>query len=200
MAPTVQVFGNASHAYEPPLILELTAPGQIGGDLSQLDAQKSWQFEVGTRGTVGERLAWDVAVYDIELWDEIQNVNVQPFPGAPFTIPRFRNIDRSRHTGVGGRRATCCWSATSCRAPRASGRTGDTLRARVAYTWSRFVFVDDPNFGNNDLPGAPAHFIQAELRYDHGSGLLDGARRRHRAARATSSTARTRAQRTPTRC
>ena len=55
-APGVQVYGNASHAYEPPLILELTAPGQIGGNLSQLKAQKPWQFEVGTRGTL-ERAA-----------------------------------------------------------------------------------------------------------------------------------------------
>src|SRR5882724_12009951 len=100
VAPTAQVFANASRAYEPPLMLELTAPGQIGGDLSDLKAQKAWQFEVGTRGTLGNRVAWDVALYDIELWDEIRNVNVQPFPGAPFTIPRFVNIDRSRHTGV----------------------------------------------------------------------------------------------------
>src|SRR4030095_15252525 len=100
VAPTVQVFGNASHAYEPPLLLELTAPGQLQGNLRQLAAQKSWQFEVGTRGTLGKLLGWDLSVYHIELWDEIQNVNVQPFPFAPFTIPRFRNIDRSRHTGV----------------------------------------------------------------------------------------------------
>ena len=33
VAPAVEVFGNISNAYEPPLILELTAPGQIGGDL-----------------------------------------------------------------------------------------------------------------------------------------------------------------------
>ena len=100
VTPGVQVYGNISHAYEPPLILELTAPGQIGGNLSQLQAQKSWQFEVGTRGKLGTRLVWDVAVYDIELRDEIQNVNVAPFPGAPFTIPRYQNIDRSRHLGV----------------------------------------------------------------------------------------------------
>src|SRR4030095_7998966 len=68
-APTVQVFGNASRAYEPPLLLELTAPGQIGGNLSQLGAQTSWQFEVGTRGQWGERLTWDFSVYDVELWD-----------------------------------------------------------------------------------------------------------------------------------
>src|SRR5580765_3174099 len=46
VTPTAQVFANVSRSYEPPLMLELTAPGQIGGDLSQLEAQKAWQFEV----------------------------------------------------------------------------------------------------------------------------------------------------------
>jgi len=169
VTPTVQVFGNASHAYEPPLLLELTAPGQIGGNLGQLAAQKSWQFEVGTRGHVGERLAWEVAVYDAELWDEIQNVNVQPFPGAPFTIPRYRNIDRSRHTGVEAGLDLLLVKDILSRL--GLGRAGDALRARGAYTWSRFVFVNDVNFGDNDLPGVPRHFIQAELRYDHASGF-----------------------------
>jgi iron complex outermembrane receptor protein len=167
--PDVQLFANASHSYEPPLLLELTAPGQIGGDLSQLEAQKAWQFEIGTRGRVGTRLSWDVSVYDIELWDEIQNVNVRPFPGAPFTVPRFQNIDRSRHTGVevGGDLRLVENVATRL----GLGTTGDVLALRTAYTWSRFVFVDDPTFGDNDLPGAPEHFIRAELRYDHRSGF-----------------------------
>ena len=61
------------------------------GRCSQLDAQTSWQAEVGTRGRWGERLSWDFSVYDIELSDEIQNVNVQPFPGAPFAMSRFQS-------------------------------------------------------------------------------------------------------------
>jgi len=160
--PGVQVYANASRSYEPPLLLEITAPGNIGGDLSQLKAQKAWQFELGTRGTWGQRVAWDVAVYDIELWDEIQNVNVTPFPFAPFTIPRYRNIDRSRHTGAEvGLDVLLVRDLTP----------GDAMRVRGAYTWSRFVFVDDKNFGNNRQPGAPDHFVRAELRYDHASGF-----------------------------
>jgi iron complex outermembrane receptor protein len=168
VSPEAQVYANASHAYEPPLLLELTAPGQIPGNLGQLAAQKAWQFEIGTRGAWGPRVRWDVAVYDIELWDEIQNVNVPPFVGAPFTIPRFRNIDRSRHTGaeVGGD----VLLVEDLARRLGMGTTGDSLRARAAYTWSRFKFVDDANFGNNDLPGAPRHFLRAELRYDHLSG------------------------------
>ena len=179
VAPTVQVFGNASHAYEPPALLELTAPGQLGGNLGQLAAQKSWQFEVGTRGNVGERLAWDVSVYDAELWDEIQNVNVQPFPGAPFTIPRYRNIDRSRHTGVEA--GVDLLLVKDILSRIGLGRAGDSLRARAAYTWSRFVFVNDVNFGDNDLPGraAPLHPDRAALRSR--LRVLDGPRLRHRA-------------------
>jgi iron complex outermembrane recepter protein len=167
--PSIQVYGNTSGAYEPPLILELTAPGQINGDLRQLKAQKSWQFEVGTRGKWGPRFAWDVSVYDIELWDEIRNVNVRPFPGAPFTIPRFENIDRSRHTGVEVGAEVVLISDMARRLGFATG--GDTLGWRNAYTWSQFVFVDDPVFGDNDLPGAPEHYIRSELRYDHPIGL-----------------------------
>ena len=164
-----QIYGNASHSYEPPLLLELTAPGQIQGNLGQLAAQKAWQFELGTRGDLGKRLGWDLSIYDIELWDEIQNVNVTPFPGAPFTIPRFRNIDRSRHTGL---EVGVDLLLVEDLARRVGlGEAGDTLRARAAYTFSRFVFVDDANFGNNDLPGAPRHFIRGELRYDHASGF-----------------------------
>ena len=161
-APNVQVYANASRAYEPPLLLELTAPGNPSRNLNQPTAQKAWQFELGTRGRWGERVSWDVAVYDIELWDEIQNINVPPFPGAPFTVPGYRNVDRTRHTGAeAGIDVLLAKNLTP----------GDALRTRAAYTWSRFVFVDDRNFGDNRLPGAPEHFVRAELRYDHGSGV-----------------------------
>jgi iron complex outermembrane receptor protein len=158
----MQLYGNASYAYEPPLILELTAPGQLNTrNLSLLKPQTAWQFEIGTRGRAFDRIGWDVAVYDIELRDEIQNVNVQPFPAAPFTIPRYRNIDRSRHMGL-----EAGLDVTLVR-DLAGGRLG----GRVAYTWSRFAFVDDPTYGDNDLPGAPRHFVRAELRWDHPSGF-----------------------------
>lgn len=167
--PSVQVFGNASRAYEPPLLLEIAAPGQLSSDLRLLNPQTAWQFELGSRGTWGKRWQWDVAVYDIELWDEIQNVNIQPFPGAPFTIPRFRNIDRSRHTGVEVGAGLLLVEDMIDRL--GWNRVNDTLRLRTAYTWSRFVFIDDANFGDNDIPGAPEHFVRGEVRYDHPLGF-----------------------------
>jgi iron complex outermembrane recepter protein len=162
-APSIQVYGNASRSYEPPLLLELTAPGQIGGDLSQLDAQRAWQFELGTRGSLGEHLAWDFSVFDIELRDEIKNINVQPFPGAPFTIPRFENIDRSRHWGTE--------LGFDLLLLKDIVKTDDAIRLLTAYTFSRFVFVNDTVYGGNDLPGAPRHSIRTEARYRHPSGV-----------------------------
>jgi iron complex outermembrane receptor protein len=164
--PEVQIYGNASRSYEPPLLLELTAPGQIGGDLSQLKAQKAWQFELGTRGKFGERAEWDFSVFDIELRDEIQNINVQPFPGAPFTIPRYQNIDRSRHYGTE--------LGFTVLLAKSVAQSEDNLQLLTAYTFSRFVFVNDRNYGNNDIPAAPRHYIQSELRYSHPLGFWFG--------------------------
>ncbi|MGE3537944.1 MAG: TonB-dependent receptor family protein [Candidatus Tectimicrobiota bacterium] len=169
LAPTVQVYGNISHSYEPPIVVELTSPGRLQGGLEDLQAQKAWQFELGTRGMLGSRLLWDVAVYDIELWDEIQNINVQPFPGAPFTLPRYQNINRSRHLGV--EVGATLVLLRDLLQQLNLGQAGDKLALRLAYTWSRFLFVDDARFGNNTLPGAPEHFLRGEVRYDHAGGF-----------------------------
>ncbi len=170
VTPTIQVYGNASRAYQPPLLLELTAPGQIPGTLDDLNATYAWQFEIGTRGSWGERASWDISVYDYEVWDAIQNVNVQPFPGAPFTIPRFQNIPRSRNLGV-----EVGLDVQLLTRPRASpsrlGQAADQIRARLAYTYSNFRFVNNPTFNNNFLPGAPEHFIRAEVRYENALGF-----------------------------
>jgi outer membrane receptor protein involved in Fe transport len=67
------VFGNISRSYEPPLLLELTSFG--APEFLNLEAQSTWQFEIGSRGRLG-RTAWDVAFYDAEIDNEIINVNI----------------------------------------------------------------------------------------------------------------------------
>src|SRR5205085_11008345 len=44
----LEVYTNASYAYEPPLVLELPAPGNLGTrNLDLLQAEKAWPPEVG---------------------------------------------------------------------------------------------------------------------------------------------------------
>ncbi|MGH7557011.1 MAG: TonB-dependent receptor domain-containing protein [Gemmatimonadota bacterium] len=157
-----RLFGNVSRSFEPPLLLELnsfTVPGFV-----DLDAQDAWQFELGTRGRAG-RLDWQVAAYDIELDNEILNVNVQPFPDAPFTVPTYRNAPKTRHYGL---EAGIEYAAGT---PATGGVVQDPLGFRLAYTFGRFEYVEDPEFEGNEIPGAPPHMLQAELIYRHPSGL-----------------------------
>jgi iron complex outermembrane recepter protein len=155
-----QLFANASRSFEPPLLLELnslTVPGFVG-----VRGQDAWQFEVGTRGRSGA-VGWDVSAFDIELTDEILNVNVQPFLGAPFTVPTYRNAARTRHYGVE--------TGLDYQVPRAVFADADRLGFRVAYTWSRYRFVEDESYSGNEIPGAPSHHLSAEVKYTHPAGF-----------------------------
>lgn len=167
VTPEVQVYANATRMNEVPLLLELTAPGNLDGGLDRLRVQRAWQLEVGTRGSWRDRLRWDLSVYDWEVEDEIRNRNVLPFPGAPFTLPRYENVDRTRHLGVeAGIEVLLARDLLA-----ALGLPGrDALHLAAAYTWSRFTCERDPEFAGNELPGVPEHFLRAELRFDHGSG------------------------------
>jgi iron complex outermembrane receptor protein len=155
-----QLYANASRSFEPPLLLELnslTVPGFI-----HLEGQDAWQFELGVRGRTGS-LAWDIAAYDVELENEILNVNVQPFAGAPFTVPTYRNAPRTRHSGLE--------TGFEYQLPEGILTSDDGARVRLAYTFARYRFVRDSAFQGNRIPGAPEHHLQAELRYQHPSGF-----------------------------
>jgi len=158
-----QVFGNASRSYEPPLLLELnslTVPGYI-----DLDGQSAWQYELGARGRkIG--LNWDLSLYDVELRNEILNINVQPFPNAPFTVPTYRNAPKTRHSGLE--------AGLSYQLPGAlfvRGDVSDHLTLRTSYTLASYTYVDDPNYKGNDIPGAPHQVLAAEIKYNHPSGF-----------------------------
>jgi iron complex outermembrane receptor protein len=163
LATGSQLFANASRSYEPPLLLELnslTVPGYV-----PLDGQSAWQYEVGARGRkIG--LAWDLSAYDVELKNEILNINVQPFPGAPFTVPTYRNAPKTRHSGLE--------VGLSYQLPGAvfvHGDVADHVSVRTSYTLAGYVYVEDPNYKGNDIPGAPRQVMATEIKYTHPSGF-----------------------------
>ena len=167
-AEGAQAYASVSRAYEPPLLFELAAPGNIGGSLDNLDAQRAWTFELGTRGSWRERVRWELALYDMEIRDEIRNVNVDPTGFGFFTIPRYENADRTRHLGLelGGDLLLL----RDALAGLGVG-DGDALHLAASYAWSRFRYVDDDAFGDNHLPGVPEHFVQGELRLEQAAGF-----------------------------
>jgi iron complex outermembrane receptor protein len=138
----------------------LTVPGYI-----PLEGQSAWQYELGARGRkIG--LSWDLSAYDIELKNEILNINVQPFPGAPFTVPTYRNSPKTRHSGLEAGLSYQLPGAVFVR-----GDVADHLSLRTSYTLARYTFVEDPNYKGNDIPGAPHQALSAEIKYTHPSGF-----------------------------
>ena len=172
--PTSQVYGNVSRGYEPPINLELTSSVNPDGSTPtsaflSLDAQRAWQFELGTRGTTADhRITWDITVFDLEMQEEIiaSNINNQG---------TFQNAKGTRHTGVEAGGSLVVVNGLLAPGPK---NQSDTITVRSAYTWSLFKFTDDVIGGGavvakkgNRVPGAPEHFLTGEVRYDHPAGF-----------------------------
>lgn len=158
-----QVFANVSRSYEPPLLLELTSFGFVSGFLP-LNAQDSWQVEVGTRGDIfTKRLNYEIAFYNSAICNEVLNQNLRPFPNAPFTIPSYRSVAKTRHTGF--ELSTDAVLADNFFTENAK------LSWRTAYTFANLKFTEDADFDGNFIPGQPKHLFRSEVRYDHPKGL-----------------------------
>ncbi|WP_370151491.1 TonB-dependent receptor family protein [Ferrovibrio sp.] len=154
-APRQQAFVNLSWSAEPPPFSELGTTATT----TALEQQEARTLEIGARGR-GSDLAWDAAVYRAWLQNELQTI--QPASGAAVQ----QNVDGTIHQGIelGGD-----WVFG-----RDLAATGDNAMLRLAYTYSDFYFDGHPTYGNNDIPGAPKHYLRAALRYSHASGWYAG--------------------------
>lgn len=178
--PTSQIYGNVSRGYEPPINLELTSSVNPDGTTPtsaflDLDAQRAWQFEIGTRGTTEDnRYSWDLTFFDLEMQKEIlaSNINNQS---------TFQNARGTRHTGVEAGGTIVVAHGLLAPGPK---NESDMVSVRAAYTWSYFTFTDDVKSGGaagvpktivakdgNRVPGAPEHYLNGEIRYDHPVGF-----------------------------
>ena len=158
-APDWQVFGNLSRSGEAPTFGELNFTNAA---LSDTEAQTATTLEIGTRGRVRD-LTWDLAVYRAHLKDEFQYFDLG---GGNYSVT---NADKTIHQGI---EAGIGWAFAKNLLE--SGDKGDSLSLDAAYTYSDFKFDDDATWGDNDLPGAPKHFIRAALTYRHPMGFHAG--------------------------
>jgi iron complex outermembrane receptor protein len=79
------------------------------------------------------------------------------------------NADRTMHQGIEAGAGAAIFRNLFVRGDRP-----DKLWLNVAYTFNDFRFDNDALFGNNLLPGAPRHFVRAELLYKHPNGFYVG--------------------------
>ncbi|UPT93236.1 TonB-dependent receptor [Bradyrhizobium barranii subsp. apii] len=159
--PAWQVFGNISRSAEVPTfdVNTFATPAS-----SNVDIQTATTYEIGTRGRRPD-VTWDVSLYRANIRNELQclTVVVNPF----FTNPCVQtNAGRTFHQGVEAGAGVAFLKSVFTQE--------DRVWFNLVYTYGDFRFHDDAIWGNNRLPGAPAHYLRAEVLYKNPNGFYAG--------------------------
>lgn len=157
--PTWRVFAGVARSVEEPTMTELNFTNAA---LSDARAQESTTYEIGARGERTD-VSWDLTLYHARLRNEFQFFDIG---GGNVQVT---NADKTVHQGI---EAGLSWDFAA--APAAAGADPGKLTLNLAYTFSDFRFDGDPSWGNNDLPGAPRHYLRAEVLYKSPSGYYFG--------------------------
>jgi iron complex outermembrane receptor protein len=146
IAPSLSLYATASNSFETPTTTELNKPDLSGGFNQAVDPQIAHSLEVGIRGTLSKAQRYEIAVFNIDVDDELIPFQVPGQPGRNY----YQNAGKSAHDGV-----ELSWSS----------KFTDRLATTLSYTYSDFTF-------NNGLviPGTSKNVFFGELTYTHPRG------------------------------
>jgi iron complex outermembrane receptor protein len=161
--PTWQVFGNISKSAEVPSFGENSfGPNVPFIPFTSIRPQIATTYEIGTRMKRPD-YAWELTAYRANIRDELQCLY------SAFGNCNVTNADRTIHQGI-----EAGAGAAIFRGIFDNGPVPDKIWLNLAYTFNDFRFDNDPTFGNNQLPGAPRHYLRAELLYKNPTGIYFG--------------------------
>jgi iron complex outermembrane recepter protein len=157
LTDNVNFYTTYSSAFETPTTTEFALPGGGGGFNQALVPQTASNFEVGLRGAIGEAQRYEVAVFTIDVEDELIGSEITTSPGR-FS---FDNAGETNRDGV-----ELSWIANPT----------DRIQTTVSYTYSDFTFsqfvdnitIADPDGvdrSGNVIPGTPENLLFAEFSY-----------------------------------
>tara|TARA_B110000914_G_scaffold170940_1_gene151622 strand:+ start:4314 stop:6395 length:2082 start_codon:yes stop_codon:yes gene_type:complete len=144
------IYGNISSSFETPTTTELANPDSSGGFNSALKPQKANNIEIGFKSNY-QNLLYEVAVFEIDLKDELTPYELESSPGRTF----YSNVGKSSRSGI---ESALTWNIQS------------NFVIDLSYTWSDFTFdqfIDQngKNFAGSKLPGLPESFAYFGIRY-----------------------------------
>lgn len=151
----LHLYANVSTAFQVPTTTEFANPNEGGGFNPDINPQKAINYEVGARGTVGERLSYDVALFWIVIDDEL--IQFEGESGRTF----FRNAGRSTRQGA----------EFHIDYPIMQDLVWSLSYTYIDATFDRYK-TPGGRFNNNDEPGIPANQLFTELLYLHRSGFF----------------------------
>lgn len=151
------LYANISTSFETPTTTEFANPAG-GGFNPDLDPQQATNYEIGVKGSIGRRSRYELALFRIDVDDELVAFELPTQPGRDF----FNNAGESKRKGFELLFAS---------------EPVDGLTASIAYTYSDFTFekfidVNGNDFGGKTIPGIPDHLVHADLSYTHRTGLF----------------------------
>lgn len=160
---TWQAYANVSRSAEVPSFGEsASGPGIPTIPFTSIQPQRATTYEIGTRGRRPD-LNWELTGYRANITDELLCLY------SAFGNCNVTNADRTIHQGIEAGLGVAIFKGLF-----AIGEQPDKVWLNMAYTLNDFHFDNDPLYGNNQLPGAPRHYLRAELLYKHANGFYVG--------------------------
>jgi iron complex outermembrane receptor protein len=167
----LQLYANLGSAYQVPTTTELADIDEngvrVGGFEDDFEAERTLGIELGAKGLISDRLAYDVALFDLRL---------RHVPVADEVVVGtldFRDAGKVRRRGV---EVAFTWVLT----PELDARLGYTY---ADYRYRDYHFEIDPglfeSYADNDEPNVPQQHLAAELRWAHHSGVFATLALRH---------------------
>jgi iron complex outermembrane receptor protein len=158
LSDNLAFYSTYSSAFETPTTTELNQPFLTQGGFNQaLSPQFAENFEVGLRGRIGSNHRYELALFTIDVDDELIPYPVFTAPGGTVVSGRnyFENAAKSSREGL-----EFSWI----------GRPTERLRTTVSYAYSDFKFdnfVDSAgtSFNGNVIPGTAENVLFAEIAY-----------------------------------
>ena len=150
------IFASMSSSFETPTTTELANPDASGGFNALLKPQEASNIEIGYK-SVKNNIYHEIAVFNIDLNDELVPYELEEFPGRTF----YSNVGKSSRKGV---ESLLSWSVKP------------NLTVDASYTYSNFSFdsfIDKNNkdFSGSKLPGLPESFAYFGIRFENENGL-----------------------------
>jgi iron complex outermembrane recepter protein len=157
LTDNLNFYTTYSSAFETPTTTEFALPGGGGGFNQALVPQTASNIEVGLRGGIGDAQRYEVALFTIDVEDELIGREIPASPGR-FS---FENAGATSRDGL-----EFSWIASPT----------DRIRTTVSYTYSDFTFdhfIENITIANpagddrsgNAIPGTTQNLLFAEFSY-----------------------------------
>ncbi len=154
LADDLNFYTTYSSAFETPTTTEFNRQDGFGGFNQSLEPQLARNFEVGLRGTIGDSQRYEVALFTIDVEDELIGREIPTSPGRNF----FENAGQTSRQGL-----EFSWNANPT----------DRIETTISYTYSDFKFdrfietigVNTFNRSGRVIPGSAENMLFGEFAY-----------------------------------